>query len=853
MCNSLTWSIKGKYAIGAITGKPRTNPRSRIATLVIWSSAEETYWTIPKGNEFELTANILGLGVHPQIESLIVCGGSNGLIYLINVETCEILQSFRETGVWSHASEISAEIIDCVFAPSGVEFAVITGVGTLSFYGVLPIERFQATPVEQFFKSDYTQEEELNEPERKICNARMIEYKYQPPLPNKPDTEFKERFNFFKRELETYEVLEAEILKVQPNNNEERKIIIDYEESKQEEMQQDYESMNDDKDEDYVVNESQEGLEDDNVSEMSDLLSRVKKGRRRQVQEVPMEISYSSIEDEHKDSEYYLTDSGQMVADKETICGFCDKNEAIYTMIGPFMLISNTDNKVVNNKHLWIHKECLTNNDYIRVDNESYIGIKEVIDKVLNDSPIQCGRCKQKGCIIKCIKCYKWFHGHNCCNYSGVYLEDSNSKGSFKYYCYDCYGNYIIQMAKELRIGRQGIYAKLSRKWIINNKEHYIPQLYDQCYYFFQGHELFLKEYFMNFCKTEPESYPELPWKRYPDLLLGPVLCCIVDISYEFPDRNVICFSKQEFKMDYPSIFMKLKLLIENTNNTFELLYTNEDYLTEFLMLKEVYDTSKDWFNNKWKHSDHPLTFRIEPNIVTTVEEVGDLEKDTFANTEWRNILVKEESINKGISDSLRSKKGNYELLRLSYWNLMKGSEEGKEIQRLNNKVAMEIRELINKTINSNKDLYNNFMHDPTTIKNYLNVIPLPMYYDLICERLQHNYYRRVEAVIHDIKLITNNAKIFDHTMTKETQKGMVEILKAIYKYAIENKVEVSRDVFDGIKLVRANSNKSRKKKKVVHVERRISQRIAEKRKEKMKKLVKKLKESDESYAESDN
>lgn len=864
VCSSLTWTINGKYAIGAITGKPKANPRTRVSTLVIWNSTEELLWTIPKGNEFELTANLLGLTVHPQIESLIVCGGTNGLIYLINIETCEILQSFRETGVWSHSAELTAEIIDCAFAPNGLEFVVTTVLGTLGFYGMLSVERFQATPVEQFFKSDYIEdEEEQNGREKKICNSRMLEYVHQPPLPGMIDEEYNERLKHFKAEAATYELLEAEILKAQPSNTEERNLLIDYEDAKQEEMQQDYESKSDIEDEDYVVNESQIGFSGEESDE--DVQKKAKKSKKKQAQErlcIDDSISFSISEKE--EAEYKLEDNGSM-APEGASCAFCEKNEATHTMLGPYTLIRSIDHKKVNNKHIWIHKECLINNDFIKVEDSDYIGIGEVIEKVLDDSPIQCGRCRLKGCTIKCSNCFIWFHGYNCCNNSGVFIEDQQIKDCFRYRCYECYGKYVIQQAKEFQVKRvpKKVYEKLSRDWIMKNEKYYVPQLYDRCYYFFQAHELFFKNYFAQLCRCEPESYPELPWKKLPELTSAPILCQVVNITYEFPDQKVICNNKQELKLNHPSIFMKLKLLIEETNETFEVLYTNQDSITEFLILKEVYENSKGWFKAKWENCRHLLSFHTEQNNIINVEGIDDIERNTFPETEWRSIIVKKESVSQGISSNLRGKRGNYEILRLSYWDLQQVAEEVKEQPHLDPNLAIEIKNIINEKLESSTDLYENFVDDPSTIKNFSNTIPLPMCYNFICERLESGYYRRAEAVVHDIRLIIENTKAFyseiNPTMINEVEKGAFEILSGIYKYAVDTSIKISEDIFDGAiagnpKVTNGRIKRGRKREiKVRESEKRISERIANKRKEKIKKHLRKLKESGDNIIDSEN
>jgi hypothetical protein len=826
VCNAISWSSHGKYAIGALSGKPKANPKKRVTTLVVWNNIEEKYWTVPKGDEFELAGNFLGLSGHPQLESVVVCGGSSGMIYLVNIEVGEILQSFRETGVWSHSSEVDADIIECAFTSSGLQFAVTTSVGTVGFYGALSVDGFQSTPVEQFFKADYMPEtdEGLVESVKRICNARLVEYSYQVPLPNEEDKNYFERLKYFKKELETYNQLEAELLKDHPDGVEERRFVIDDEELKQEDLQGMSESEHERDDEDYVEDESEESLreseEEDYMSGMSeddDLIRKAKKKKkqrraRRQDHEAD---ALNDVEEEYKEDEEFkeeIKESGEYCIDTKedstppisVPCEFCNKTEGNGTMVGPFVLLRDGDKERIDKRVLWIHKDCLYNNDFLEVEDGVYSGIREFIEKNPN-SRIECNRCKKRGCTTKCSNCNKWFHGYTCSSVNGVFIEDSNIKGKYKYYCYSCYGNLLISMSKgnSNRASSMKICAKLSRDWVLraeSNQKSYIPQIYDECYYFFQGHELFLKENIHHLCRNSSAGCPELPWKKFPELIPGPALCYVIEVSYEFPDVALIYSNRLEFKLDYPPILMRLKLLIDGTNKSFELLYINT-IGTSFLVLKDTYEESKNWFKAQWKQLRDMLSVRTDENTTIHVEGIEDMEDDTFHNTEWRNIIVRQEIEKPSQGIRLRSKKATLELMKISYWDLANLKTE----QRLSKRVAKDIQEIIEERIKENQSLYALFVGDPSAIENYLNVIACPMFYGLVCSRLENGYYRRVEAVAHDIRLIIENAKAFNWQynpdIVTEAEDGAFKILTDIYNYALGKDIKVSEEVFEGIDL----------------------------------------------------
>lgn len=912
VCNAISWSARGKYAIGALTGKPKAHPKKRVTTLVVWDSVEEKHWTIPKGDEFELAGNLLGLSVHPQLESVVVCGGSSGLIYLINIESGEILQSFRETGVWSHSSDVDADIIDCAFASSGLQFVVTTSVGTVGFYGTLAVERFQATPVEQFFKADYAQETDdgPQETSKKVCNARLIEYSHQVPLPEAEDKNYLERLKFFKKELETYSQLETELLKDHPDGIEERKFVIDDEELKQGELQEASESEHEHEDEDYIEDENEdeslrESEEEDYLSGMSDEDDLIRKARRRRkkqrrirrynheearnngMREVEeynnYEESKGQYEEELKEEikereegEYYIDIEEETIPPIDAICEFCNKMEGKVTMLGPYVLLRDSDKTKIDGKALWIHKDCLENNDFLRLENGVFIGIREFLEKSVT-SRIECNRCKKRGCTIKCTNCNKWFHGYSCSSVSGVFIEDSNVKNAFKYYCYNCYGNLLISISKNnlSKNSSLKICAKLSRDWLLrteSNSKSYIPQIYDECYYFFQGHELFLKENIHHLCRTASTGCPELPWKKYPELIPGPALCYILEISYEFPDVPLIHSNRQEFKLDYPPVLMRIKLLIDGTNKSFELLYLNTTG-TSFLVLRETYEESKNWFKAQWKQLRDMLSVRTETNLVTHVVGIEDVEEDTFRNTEWRNIVVRQEFEDQGIR--LRSKKSEAELIKISYWDLANLKIE----QRLSKKVARDIQDIIEEKIKENEGLYALFVDNPCGIENYLNIIACPMFYNLICMRLQNGYYRRIESIAHDIKLIVDNARTFNWQynpdIVNDAEDGSLKILGDILDYALSKNIKVLDELFDGIDLSALKFNAPQIEiidgvsitipKELLELPRNKVEIRREVRKTKPpKKILKKLREkkkrmeeesegSDESYKESED
>ncbi len=764
ICNAIGWSVHGKYAIGALSGKLKANPKKRVSHLVVWDSAEEIYWTVPRGNEFELTGYLSGLSVHPFLEDVVVCGGGNGLAYLINIERGTVLQSFRETGVWSHASEIPADILECVFAPSGLEFAVSTAVGTISIYGALPTQGFDACPVEQFFRADYMPATDEEDPaaaaastSKRVCNSRLVEHAHQVPLPGEPDANFDERLAAYLREKETYTQLEAEVLKEMPDADEEGRVII----RDVDVMREEQPSSNDERDDDYVEEEEEnEGAQEASESEqamssMSDEggMFNIRRRRRRRngntnsnngsahrgggeessaerrrrrrndhedsdynVAEenkdevAPRRSRHENLQADHEEMkdleenksegnhnenleeiksqgkgseeskseevEYHLDTSAGASQPANCVCGFCDKAEGRDSMVGPFVLKRAKDGKKMGEERLWMHRDCLKYNDYATSMDRSeknWLGVRDALEKIATDSPVSCDRCGAKGCTVKCVGCERWFHGYNCCKRSGILLEEPQAKSVYKFRCYQCYGEYVVQLAQEAGVKRattSKINARLSREWLLGTElEHseYVPQLLDEYYYFFQGHEEFIREYFTFMCNANEAQVPELPWAHYSELLT-PTLCTVTNVSYEFPDAVILHTAKTELQLEYPPVLMTVELRINGSDKNFDVFYLFQglDSTPRFLIPKDRLEAGREWFNSRWKKTDEPqvLPAQTEQYPKVQVLKVEELEPITFPDTQWQNLVCEEDKAEGEFGITLRNQRNRDSSMR---------------------------------------------------------------------------------------------------------------------------------------------------------------------------------------------
>jgi hypothetical protein len=230
--------------------------------------------------------------------------------------------------------------------------------------------------------------------------------------------------------------------------------------------------------------------------------------------------------------------------------------------------------------------------------------------------------CRRQGATIKCKKeyCEKYFHGHICSLRSGTFQDD-------KYYCFNCvhenYADYFSHLRpREFHNDNyyieNDIYKTIERNWF-NRKDQpaydYIPQINDEIYYFWQGHEEFIQSHYLFFyngktCSTQRNKFPEFInydiIRRHVKMQNGvnsPILCKIVSLKYEFPTLETMHLLEELEVQNAERIIcvMKLKVLSQIQQNKsnysekqdfFTITYFKNDG-AEFLILKDKYDVSK--------------------------------------------------------------------------------------------------------------------------------------------------------------------------------------------------------------------------------------------------------------------
>lgn len=244
----------------------------------------------------------------------------------------------------------------------------------------------------------------------------------------------------------------------------------------------------------------------------------------------------------------------------------------------------------------------------------------------------KCSRCFLENPNRKCSSslCERVFHEY-CSQLRGL-IKDENH-----FFCYDCW---LIRKKSSGIVNPYDTLIEFSRTWLDHNEQiqrYYVPQIADKVYYFFQGHEEFIKEYWEVLAYPQPtnDCLGEIfPFVRY-ETLLQPSLCEVVGIEYAFPQiRN----KKITKKFENPNIFMNLRLKELQNNFEFAVQYCQSDNLSSYLVLKDVFEFAKK-FSESLANNKNITYLKNFQEISGQIIELSPKETG-FENSFWKSVKI---------------------------------------------------------------------------------------------------------------------------------------------------------------------------------------------------------------------
>ena len=364
--------------------------------------------------------------------------------------------------------------------------------------------------------------------------------------------------------------------------------------------------MNDD-DGDYDANQS---LPDESESDESER----NKYRRDRLRSKPVRKSYIQREDDDDEEEYKDSEDEQKKKPKKLLTAGNNGNgvslkrkerppynesdeeeeEKFNGNTRNAFNSNNNNNGMLNNNY-----SGRTRNKKIKLPNYSDDSMKDesmkpyktrtftpfmTKDDSLPYNSTLCARCGREGASLKCtvFGCDRTFH-EECAKRRGLERDDLH------FFCFECW---LTKRRPTVSIGQEPQIIDFSRAWLDFDEQlerHYVPQIGDKVYYFFQGHEDFLKEYWEVLDHDLAPKESMIPF-LYNENMRNPTLCEVVGIEYGFPKvRN-----KKALKKNWILNVLTSVTLREKDGLEFKVQFSHGENVKAFLVVKDVFEYSKE-------------------------------------------------------------------------------------------------------------------------------------------------------------------------------------------------------------------------------------------------------------------
>ncbi|XP_056329070.1 bromodomain and WD repeat-containing protein 3 isoform X2 [Danio aesculapii] len=303
---------------------------------------------------------------------------------------------------------------------------------------------------------------------------------------------------------------------------------------------------------------------------------------------------------------------------------------------------------------------------------------------------------------------------------------------------------------------------------VVPRKSPFVPQMGDEVIYFRQGHEAYVDAV----CRMNlyPINLDKQPWKKME--LRDQEFVKITGIKYEVCPPTLCCLKLTQIDPGTGKI----------TDRTFSIKYHDMADVIDFLVLRQSYDEAR---NRVWTSNDR---FR------SVIDDAW-----------WFGAIVCHEPYQSEYPDShfqcFKVKWDNGETEKLSPWDVEAIPENAEQPESASAGVPVTDEEMMDILYKSQPgewgdrgreqesariiagieqlmtvDITAPFSGpvDLTQYPTYCTVIAYPTDLNTIKLRLKHNFYRRLSALIWDVKLIEQNAKTFNEPRSKIAQSAKI-------------------------------------------------------------------------------
>ncbi|XP_073673576.1 bromodomain and WD repeat-containing protein 3 [Garra rufa] len=303
---------------------------------------------------------------------------------------------------------------------------------------------------------------------------------------------------------------------------------------------------------------------------------------------------------------------------------------------------------------------------------------------------------------------------------------------------------------------------------VIPRKSPFVPQMGDEVIYFRQGHEAYVDAV----CRTNlyPINLDRQPWKKME--LRDQEFVKITGIKYEVCPPTLCCLKLTQIDPGTGKI----------TDRSFSIKYHDMPDVIDFLVLRQSYDEAR---NRAWSSNDR---FR------SVIDDAW-----------WFGTIVCQEPYQSEYPDSLfqcfKVKWDNGEIEKLSPWDVEAIPENAEQPESASAGVPVTDEEMIDILYKPQEGEWGDKGRDRESVRiiagieqlvtveitapfsgpvdliqypTYCAVIAYPTDLNTIKLRLKHNFYRRLSALIWDVKHIEQNAKTFNEPRSKIAQSAKI-------------------------------------------------------------------------------
>uniref|UniRef100_A0A8C2E9T6 Bromodomain and WD repeat domain containing 1 n=1 Tax=Cyprinus carpio TaxID=7962 RepID=A0A8C2E9T6_CYPCA len=296
---------------------------------------------------------------------------------------------------------------------------------------------------------------------------------------------------------------------------------------------------------------------------------------------------------------------------------------------------------------------------------------------------------------------------------------------------------------------------------VIPRKSPFVPQMGDEVIYFRQGHEAYVDAV----CRTNlyPINPDRQPWKRME--LRDQEFVKITGIKYEVCPPTLCCLKLTQIDPGTGKI----------TDRSFSIKYHDMPDVIDFLVLRQSYDEAR---HRVWTSSNlsGTISVRISRQPFSVLQSQWFL---TSSFCRWDNgeteklspwdVEAIPENAEQPESESAGVPVTDEEMMDILYkpqegewWDKGRDQESARIIAGIEQLVTVDITAPFSGPV------------DLTQYPTYCAVIAYPTDLNTIKLRLKHNFYRRLSALIWDVKHIEQNAKTFNEPRSKIAESAKI-------------------------------------------------------------------------------